>query len=109
LPHFDTDLVHVFKQKAQVEDIGDFMNMDDDLRSKLLPISEQEMERLANICNRYPLVELNWTAKSKDNENETKEEVFERGQEIDLTVTVSREEDPEDEEALQVFNEPVFA
>lgn len=43
-----------------MEDIGDFMNMDDDLRSKLLPIAESEMEKLANICNRYPLVELSW-------------------------------------------------
>jgi hypothetical protein len=34
------------------------MNMDDELRDKLVQVSESEMEQLANVCNRYPIVEI---------------------------------------------------
>jgi hypothetical protein len=35
LPHFDLDLCAKFQQNG-VQDIADFMNMDEDLRSQLL-------------------------------------------------------------------------
>jgi hypothetical protein len=44
LPEFDSDLVETFKTH-KVEDIVDFMNMDDDLREKIL--STKELEKLA--------------------------------------------------------------
>ena len=34
------------------------MNMDDDLRSEILKVEPKEMERLAAVCNRYPVVEM---------------------------------------------------
>ena len=36
------------------------MNMEDDLRAKLLPVSDDQMARLANVCNRYPMVEIQY-------------------------------------------------
>ena len=40
MPGFDTELVHQLKTKAQVEEISDFMNMEDDIRQKLVPVSD---------------------------------------------------------------------
>jgi DNA-directed RNA polymerase subunit F len=39
LPFIDGDIVSELKRQAKVEDIVDFMNMDDDLRQKILDIS----------------------------------------------------------------------
>ena len=63
------------------------------------------MERLAGVCNRYPIVEIRCNT---DREN-AKDPigVFAPGEAINLTVTVSRDE--EDPEALNVFKAPVFA
>ena len=59
LPGFDNELVEKCK-KVNVEDISDFMNMEDEVRDRLLQVSTQEMERLANVCNRYPGVSLSY-------------------------------------------------
>ena len=45
-------------KKAKVEDIVDFMNMDDDVRQKILKLNEREMNKLASVCSRYPYVEM---------------------------------------------------
>ena len=39
-------------------DIADFMNMEDEDREKLVPLSEEQMADLASVCNRYPNLEL---------------------------------------------------
>ena len=62
LPNFSQDLAETLKQKAGVEEISDFMNMEDEVREKLVKVSEKEMEELANVCNRYPMVELRYEA-----------------------------------------------
>ena len=48
------------KTKAQVEEISDFMNMDDDIRNDIMGVSEEQMAKLANVCNRYPMVEIKY-------------------------------------------------
>ena len=35
------------------------MNMDDGARAEILKIESKEMEKLAAVCNRYPVVEMN--------------------------------------------------
>ena len=42
LPHIDLDVVSELK-KAKVEDIVDFMNMDDKLRQRILSVSDTQM------------------------------------------------------------------
>lgn len=56
LPGLTSELIDTLKTKAQVEEISDFMNMDDELREKLVQVSNDQMERLASVCNRYPIV-----------------------------------------------------
>ena len=53
-------------KQSQVEDISDFMNMEADERNALVQVSEEQMERLANVCNRYPVVELSFKTDKAD-------------------------------------------
>jgi len=85
------------------------MNMEDDIRQKLLPISQAEMERLASICNRYPFVTAEVSFPGVDDITTAE---FTVGEEVDLVVTLSRDDDEEednepDEEDLAVWNTPV--
>ena len=80
----------------EVEGIGDLMNMEEEDRNDLLRISDNEMERLAAICNRLPVVELSYQVKKAD-QNDTGKE-FEIGESVNIIVTVTRDE--EEEEAL---------
>ena len=80
----------------EVEGIGDLMNMEEEDRNDLLRISDNEMERLAAICNRLPVVELSYQVKKVD-QNDTGKE-FEIGESVNVIVTVTRDE--EEEEAL---------
>lgn len=100
-------MINLLKTKGGVEEISDFMNMEDDLRSKLVPVSDDQMAKLANVCNRYPLVELKF-----ETDRATAGDpigTYEVDEPVQLLVTLTREEDEDDEEALQVFNKPVYA
>lgn len=92
LPGFDQELVDELK-KAEVNDITDFMNMDDELRDKIMQVNDDEMEKLAQVCNRYPVVEMSY---------ELQKEWFEAEEAVIVDVTVARA-DADDEESLAVF------
>lgn len=88
--------METLRSKAKVEEIPDFMNMDDDVRETLVQVSEEQMERLAGVCNRYPIVELKcFTEKAT-----AKDPIgsYAPGEPITLTATVAREDD--DQESL---------
>lgn len=99
--------MQTLKAKAGVEEIGDFMNMEDDVRTKLVPVSEAQMAKLAGVCNRYPLVELKYQTE-KGSETDPVG-AFALDEPIELVVTLQRDEDEDDKEALEVFNRPVYA
>lgn len=65
------------------------------------------MERLASICNRYPIVEIKCQFDKATNNDKTY--TCSPGETLNLTVTVSRDEEDADEESLTVFKKPVFA
>ena len=88
LPFIDQDTVSDL-QKAKVEDIVDFMNMDDGLRSKLLKVTQTQMAQIADVCNRYPNIELEFALD---------QERYQDGQVADLTVTIKRPGVEEQEE-----------
>jgi len=83
------------------------MNMEDEIRTKLVPVSEDQMAKLANVCNRYPLVEIKYQTEKGTEADPVGAYAFD--EQIDLVVTLQRDEDEDDKEALQVFNRPVFA
>ena len=98
LPHIDLDVVSELK-KAKVEDIVDFMNMDDKLRQRILSVSDTQMQTIAQVCNRYPNIEMEFALD---------DEVYSEGKVAELLVTIKRP-DIEDSEELQVFNTPAQA
>ena len=69
------------------------MNMDDDLRQKILKIEDDEMAKLATVCNRFPAVEMSFTLNKK---------AYQVDDQVVVDVLLSRAED--DEESLAVFD-----
>lgn len=101
MPYIDLDTVDELKRKAKVVDIIDFMNMDDKLRQQILQVSEAQMGEIAEVCNRFPNLELSFKA-------DKGKEPYREGENVELTVTIRRP-DVEDEAELEVFNKPVCA
>lgn len=52
----DKKLALQLEEKAQIKTINDFINMEDDQRQSLL--KGQNIEKIANACNRYPIMNL---------------------------------------------------
>ncbi len=97
LPSFDQDTIDLLK-KAKVEDIVDFMNMDDDLRHKTLKLNPNQLENLARVCMRYPNVEMEFKCDLEE---------YAEGALAEVEVIVRRPDFEEDEE-LAVFNQPPY-
>jgi len=53
LPYFTNEMVEKFKSN-KIEDIPDFLNMDNDLRMKLLEMPESKIQEISEVCNHYP-------------------------------------------------------
>ena len=68
------------------------MNMNDDLRAEILKVDSKQMEKLAAVCNRYPVVEMRC---------ETDKKAYSPGDQVTLQVAISRAED--DEDSLSAF------
>jgi pre-mRNA-splicing helicase BRR2 len=68
---------------AKVEDIADFMNMDDDQREKLVPLPSDQMSEVARVCNRYPNIELLLSKSKLRMSSETDQ--------LELVVTLKRD------------------
>merc|ERR1711972_1167699 len=61
LPHFSSDMITIARTKFSVESVFDVLEMEDDDRLKLLKnLSERQMGDVANFCNGYPNVELQY-------------------------------------------------
>jgi len=94
LPHFDDELIRKCK-KAGIEDINDLLNMDDDDRVKLLNMSEKQLEDVADVCNKYPNVNMEYQILD--------EEIF-SGETAEIEVSLQRE----DEDYIDLVYAPYF-
>ena len=65
LPHFTPEIIERCKAKS-VESVFDIMELEDDVRDKLLGLTEHEMADVARFCNRYPNIELEYNVLNKD-------------------------------------------
>lgn len=111
LPYLDKNMIERLKAEAGVEDIADFMNMDDSPRERLVPLSEQQMASLAGVCNRYPNLEL--AIKNEEDELCVDTAIGSESP-LDLVVTIRRDIDEADFssreeylEELKIFAQPV--
>jgi pre-mRNA-splicing helicase BRR2 len=58
LPFLTPEMIENLKEKGRVEDVVDFMNMDESLRQELVPLEPGQMSELAAVCNKYPSMDL---------------------------------------------------
>lgn len=65
LPHFDSELVEKCK-KNNINDISELMNMEDEDRINLLKLGPKELNEVAEICNRYPFIDIKVNLVKKD-------------------------------------------
>lgn len=83
LPYFDFELVDKCK-KFNVNDIPDLMNMEDEERNNLLKLNAKQLNEVAEVCNRYPFIEMKVNLKNKDNE-------VLAGENVEFEISLARE------------------
>ena len=113
LPYLNKNMTERLRTEAGVEDIADFMNMEDALRERLIPLPEQQMVHLAGVCNRYPNLELI----IKNEEGDLRLDMATASETpLDLAVMIRRDIDEADFsskeeylEELKTFAQPVDA
>jgi len=84
LPYFDLELAEKCKKNG-INDIPDLMNMEDEERNKLLQLGPKELNEVAEVCNRYPFIEMKVNLKNNKNN-----EIF-TGDNIDFEISLARE------------------
>merc|ERR1711997_1418832 len=61
LPHFTSETIQRCKgAEPPVEAVFDIMELEDDVRDKLLEMNQDQMADVARFCNRYPNIELEY-------------------------------------------------
>ena len=81
LPHFNINLVEQCVN-LYINDITDLMNMDDNDRLKLLKFNNEEVSEIANVCNRYPAIEMKYNVITSD---------ILHGEQVELNVNLVRD------------------
>jgi pre-mRNA-splicing helicase BRR2 len=90
LPYFTNELIEKCRE-AEIEDISDIMNMEDDKRQDLLNFSQDKLKKLAEVCNRYPYITLEKNILEVERKDETY--VVDASQELQVKVHLEREYD----------------
>jgi len=89
VPHFTPDTVERCKG-VSVNSVFDILEMEDDVREKTLQVNEDQMAEIADFCNAYPDVELEFEVQDK--------EELKAGGLVSVVVKVERAEDEDDED-----------
>ena len=84
LPHFDQALIKKCAEHG-VNDLADLMQMEDDEREKLLGFTPQQMEEVAEACNRYPSINMEFKKPAADS--------LISGESVSMNVMLTREGD----------------
>lgn len=85
LPYFSDELVKRCTDNG-INDIADLMNMENDDRSNLLQMRDEEITEVAKVCNRYPLIDMKVNVVApEDNLNFNPEE------EIEIKISLERD------------------
>ncbi|XP_014208524.1 putative U5 small nuclear ribonucleoprotein 200 kDa helicase [Copidosoma floridanum] len=84
LPHFTSEIIKRCTDK-RVETVFDIMELEDDVRNRLLQLSEQQMADVAKFCNRYPNIEMSFEVDNKDN--------IRHGETVIVVVQLEREDE----------------
>lgn len=79
----DKPTVKILTEQYNIKEIVDFTDMDDDERKKVL--KGKDIDKIAEGCNRYPAVSLEYSLGEKD------------GDEVELAVKLERDEELEND------------
>ena len=98
LPHFTRKDCKIFKEKYKVKDVFELLEMSDEDRNEALTndcqFNEQQKDDIANVCNQYPNVDVQFTLLNNT-------QYILPNQEIHIHVEIEREMDDEDEEETE--------
>jgi pre-mRNA-splicing helicase BRR2 len=68
-----------------VETVFDIMELEDDVRSKLLQLTDAQMADVARFCNRYPNIDMKYQVEDEDS--------IRSGSSVIVTVQLEREDE----------------
>jgi len=92
VPHFTSEIVSQMKSaNPPVETVFDVLEMEDETRDEILKISPEQMSDVAQFCNSYPNIELNFDT---DIDGDVA-----AGDVVTVVVEVQREVDEDEEDA----------
>lgn len=84
LPHFNADIIKRCKEE-EIDTVFDILELDDEVRVRLLQLDEGQMADVARFCNRYPNIEMNFEVADKDR--------VQSGQTVNISVNLDREDE----------------
>ncbi|XP_028119477.1 DExH-box ATP-dependent RNA helicase DExH12-like isoform X1 [Camellia sinensis] len=85
LPHFTKDLAKKCQENPgkSIETVFDLVEMEDDERRELLQMSDSQLMDIAQVCNRFPNIDLTYDVVDGDN--------VRAGDDVSLQVTLERD------------------
>ena len=93
LPHCTKEVIDRCKERG-VENVFDLLELEDDARKELLAMNNRQLLDVANVCNAYPNVELDFEV--------TNAEDIHPGDNVTLFVDLQRADEDEEEEVGDV-------
>ncbi|KAJ8667090.1 hypothetical protein QAD02_008752 [Eretmocerus hayati] len=84
LPHFTSEIIKRCTDK-EIETVFDILELEDDVRNRLLQLNDQQMADVAKFCNRYPNIEMVYQV---EDENRIR-----HGDTVNVIVDLKREDD----------------
>ena len=90
IPHFKKDIVDRCVKHGGVESPFDILDLDDDVRSNLLQLSDAQMQDVAAFCNSFPVVDLSFEVQDADSVT--------AGDSMRVVVKLARDVDDEDDD-----------
>ncbi|XP_014233112.1 putative U5 small nuclear ribonucleoprotein 200 kDa helicase [Trichogramma pretiosum] len=84
IPHFTSEIIKRCTDR-EVETVFDIMELDDDVRARLLQLSDSQMNDVARFCNRYPNIEMSYEVIDKDR--------IRHGEPVNVQVNLEREDE----------------
>jgi len=83
IPHFTSDVIRRC-EKQEIKSVFDMSDMEPDDRIKLLDMTNEQLQDVAEFCNSYPSINVDYTVKDEDN--------LVQGKPIKVVVELERED-----------------
>jgi len=96
IPHFTKEVVaRCEASEDEIEGVFDIMSLEDDVRNDLLQMPPAKMAQVANFCNTYPNIDVNFEVQDPDD--------VKAGEAVTVVVQLEREDDEDEDMSGQEF------